>query len=126
MTGQVKEDVITRFCELGVRVENGEVEFAPTLLRRDEFLDEPLDWTFSVGGDARTEAIEAGSLAFTVAGVPVIYRLAELQSIAVFEGEGDPIVIEGGRLGRDLSESLFRRERRIRKIVVDIPESMLR
>ena len=69
---------------------------------------------------------EAGSLAFTVAGVPVIYRLAESQSIAVFGDEGDPLVIEGGLLGRELSESLFRRERRIRRIVVDIPEGMLR
>jgi len=35
-------------------------------------------------------------------------------------------MIEGGRLGRALSESLFRREKRVRKIVVDIPEAMLR
>jgi hypothetical protein len=126
MTGQVKEDVITRFCELGVRVENGEVEFSPLLLRRDEFLEEPLDWTFTVGGEARSETIEAGCLAFTVAGVPVIYRLAGSQSISVFGDDGDPCVVEGGRLGRTLSESLFRREKRLRKIVVDIPDSMLR
>jgi len=126
MTGQVKEDVITRFYELGVRVENGEVEFAPILLRRDEFLDEPVNWHFSVGGQTRNEALESGSLAFTVAGVPVIYRLAGAHSIAVFEDEGEPLVIEGGRLGPALSESLFRREKRIRKLVVDIPDAMLR
>jgi hypothetical protein len=126
MTGQVKEDVITRFCELGVRVESGQVEFAPTLLRRDEFLDEPVIWRFSVGGETRSEALEAGCLAFTVAGVPVIYRLADAPSIAVFEDEGKPLIIEGGRLGPALSGSLFRREERVRKIVVDIPEGMLR
>jgi hypothetical protein len=126
MTGQVKEDVITRFCELGVRVESGQVEFAPTLLRRDEFLDEPAIWRFYVGGEARSEALEAGCLAFTVAGVPVIYRLADAPSIAVFEDEGEPLVIEGGRLGPALSGSLFRREKRVRKIVVDIPEGVLR
>ena len=126
MTGQVKEDVISRFSELGVRVENGEVEFAPILLRRDEFLDEPVNWTFAASGKLRTEAIEAGCLGFTVAGVPVVYRLAPSRSITVFEGDGDPIVIEGGRLGRGLSESLFRREKRIDKIVVDVPVAMLR
>jgi hypothetical protein len=109
-----------------VRVENGEVEFAPTLLRRDEFLGEPLLWAFSVGEEAHTETLEAGCLAFTVAGVPVIYRLAEAQSVTVFEEDGEPLVVEGGGLGRALSESLFRRERRIRKIVVDIPAGMLR
>jgi hypothetical protein len=126
MTGQVKEDVITRFCELGVRVEGGQVEFAPTLLKRDEFLDEPTIWRFSVCGEMRSEALEAGCLAFTLAGVPVIYRLAGAPSIAVFEEEGEPLVIEGGWLGPDLSESLFRREKRIRKLVVDIPAGMLR
>jgi len=126
MTGQVKEDVITRFCALGVRVENGQVEFAPTLLRRDEFLDEPVIWRFSVGGEACSETLEPGCLAFTVAGVPIIYRLADELSIAVFEDGGEPLLIEGGRLGPTYSESLFRREKRIRKIVVDIPEGMLR
>jgi hypothetical protein len=126
MTGQVKEDVITRFYKLGVRVEGGQVEFAPTLLRRDEFLDEPMTWRFSVGGEMRSEALEAGCLGFTVAGVPVIYRLAGASSIVVFEDEGEPVGIEGRRLGPALSDSLFRREKRIRKIVVDIPEGMLR
>jgi len=126
MTGQVKEDVITRFCELGVRVENGQVEFAPTLLRRDEFLDEPVIWRYAAGAEICSEALEAGCLAFTVAGVPVIYRLAGAPSIAVFEQEGEPLVTEGGQLGPAFSESLFRREKRIRKIVVDIPEGMLR
>jgi len=126
MTGQVKEDVISRFCELGVRVDNGEVEFAPVLLRRDEFLAEPVSWTFAASGTLRSEAIEAGCLAFTVAGVPVVYRLAQSRSITVFEGDGDPVAIEGGRLGLALSESLFRRDKRVRKIVVGIPEGMLR
>jgi hypothetical protein len=96
------------------------------LLRRDEFLAEPVNWTFAASGTLRSEAIEPGCLAFTVAGVPVFYRLARSRSITVFEGDGEPIVIEGGRLGRALSESLFRRDKRLRKIVVGIPEGMLR
>ena len=38
MTGQVKEDILSRFGELGVRVCNGKVSFHPTLLKDDEFL----------------------------------------------------------------------------------------
>ena len=38
MTGQVKEDVLSRFGELGVKVRNGAVEFNPEILRTDEFL----------------------------------------------------------------------------------------
>ncbi|MBQ7419464.1 MAG: hypothetical protein IJV17_01845 [Prevotella sp.] len=38
MTGQVKEDILCRFGELGVRVKDGKVSFHPTLLKDDEFL----------------------------------------------------------------------------------------
>ncbi len=41
MTGQVKEEILTRFGELGVRVEAGAVRFAPVLLHAREFLDDP-------------------------------------------------------------------------------------
>ena len=37
MTGQVKEEVITRFGELGIRVNAGSVRFEPVLLRECEF-----------------------------------------------------------------------------------------
>ena len=55
MTGQVKEDILCRFGELGVRVNNGCVTFQPTLLRDDEFLAD-------------------GTLSFTYCGAQVTYR----------------------------------------------------
>src|SRR5690606_32056530 len=41
MTGQVKEEILTRFGELGVTVADGIVTFAPRLLAQSEFLREP-------------------------------------------------------------------------------------
>ena len=38
MTGQVKEDILSRFGELGVFVKEGRLFFNPCLLRKDEFL----------------------------------------------------------------------------------------
>ena len=38
MTGQVKEEVLTRFGELGIRVDGGVAHFAPTMLRAQEVL----------------------------------------------------------------------------------------
>ena len=55
MTGQVKEDILCRFGELGVRVCNGCVTFHPTLLRDDEFLAD-------------------GTLSFTYCGAQVTYH----------------------------------------------------
>jgi hypothetical protein len=125
LTGQVKEDLITRFQQLGVQVFRGEVRFKPILLQRDEFLQEPASWNYSSGGPELTEALPAGSLAFTLCGVPVIYRLADSALLQVVYEEGAPTVLEGNCLGSELSRSLFMREHRIRKLVVDVPEATL-
>jgi hypothetical protein len=127
MTGQVKEDIISRFNELGVCISEGEIAFEPVTLRRDEFLSGPALWRYSVGGEERREELEAGSIAFTLCGVPVIYRLAEAGAIRAFlDQEDQPEVIRGTRLGQSWSRSLFRREGHVRKIEVDIPRAMLR
>jgi hypothetical protein len=122
MTGQVKEDIITRFFELGVKVSEGQIEFAPAILRRDEFIAEPETWNYSVGGTEQCEELEAGSLAFSLCAVPVIYRLAKEYAIRVVEDDGRHEVISGNRLDRARSRSIFRRDGRVQKIVVDIPD----
>jgi hypothetical protein len=125
LTGQVKEDLIARYLQLGVRVRRGEVTFEPVMLGRDEFLEAPASWRYSAGGGELTEELPARSLAFTLCGVPVIYRMAESGRLQIFGEAGAPTVIQGTRLGRELSQSLFRREQRIRKLVVDVPEGTL-
>lgn len=78
MTGQVKEEVLTRAGELGVRVEAGALVVRPALLR-------PSEWTaessvlrhLDVTGAWRERVLDAGSIGFTFCGVPVVYRLAE-------------------------------------------------
>lgn len=126
LTGQVKEDLIARFWQLGVRVARGEVAFEPVVLGRDEFLREPASWRYSTGGPPLTEELPAGSLAFTLCGVPVVYRIADAGRVHVFDDGRIPTVVHGTRLGPELSRSLFGREQRIRKLVVDIPVTMLR
>ena len=126
MTGQVKEDVITRFMELGVGVEQGRVSFAPTMLKRDELTTEAATWSHAAGSASKDEALEAGSLAFSLCAVPVIYRRAEQSRITVFAADGGHETLEGNELGPAWSHSLFQRDRRIQKIVVDIPGVVLR
>lgn len=126
LTGQVKEDVIARFYELGVDVSNGKISFSPVLIKQSEFIPEPQTWVFSVGGEMQSEDLDAGSMAFTLCGVPVIYQLAENSSIQVFTDHVDPQRIAGNRLGTEWSQSLFRREKCIRKLIVGIPAANLR
>jgi len=126
LTGQVKEDVITRFLELGVTIDQGEISFTPVILKRDEFISAPHTWHYSLGGQIQSEDVEAGSLAFSLCGVPVIYRLSESSAIQVFTGDHEPESIQGCQLGQYWSQSLFLREQRVRKIIVDIPQALLR
>ena len=46
MTGQVKEDILNRFFELGVSVHNGQITFAPQMLTESDFLDNELHFTY--------------------------------------------------------------------------------
>jgi hypothetical protein len=126
LTGQVKEDLITRFRELGVHVAQGEVSFEPVLLRRGEFLMEPAAWRYFCGDAEVNETLPAGSLGFTMCGVPVEYRLSDPARITVHGVDGLPTPIQGSRLGTELSRSLFRRDGRIRRLVVDVPAAFLR
>ncbi len=121
LTGQVKEDVIARFMQLGVRVRDAEVAFEPVMLGRDEFLAQETTWNYSTGGRELTEELPAGSLAFTLCGVPVVYRLADEARLQVHGRDSPPTVLDGSRLGPELSRSLFTRDGRITKLVVDLP-----
>ncbi len=126
MTGQVKEDVISRFRELGVRVEDGCVHFAPTYLDRAEFDAAAREWTFSTGGETRTETLPPDSLAFCLCGVPVVYRITKQASIRLHATETKVISLEGSHLDPSWSRCLFDRNGELRKIEVDVPESALR
>ena len=102
------------------------VEFAPVILRLDEFTTKPETWNYSLGEDEQHETLEAGTLAFSLCAVPVVYRLAQEYAIQVYE-RGDSVeTISGNQLDRARSQSLFQREGRITRIVVDIPEAVLK
>ena len=79
MTGQVKEDIISRWFELGVSVHNGQITFAPTMLTDADFTK--------------------GELHFTYCGTPIVYRksvtgnpspvtLSKEQSAHIFARDG--------------------------------------
>ena len=126
MTGQVKEDIITRFAELGVSVEQGEVVFSPVLLKKSEFMAEACTWNLAIGRTEQSLDLDPGTLAFMLCGVPVIYRLAEKAAIEVDAGDAGNFTFSGSRLGADWSSALFRRENRIRRLLVDLPLHQLR
>ena len=46
MTGQVKEDILNRFFELGVSVQDGQISLNPQMLDSTDFIDNKLSFTY--------------------------------------------------------------------------------
>jgi hypothetical protein len=118
MTGQVKEDVLARWGELGVLVEGGCVRFRPALLDGGEFLARPETFTWhDEGGEERSLQLDAGTLAFTLCGVPVVYRLGAGRGVTVV-GEGRERSSDSLSLDREDSAAIFGRTGRVERVEV--------
>ncbi|ELB2110077.1 hypothetical protein QNZ63_004240 [Vibrio parahaemolyticus] len=130
MTGQVKEEIITRFTELGILVEDGEIHIDPRLLHRHEFLTESASFSCqNVAGQTQSYVIEKDQLAFTLCQVPFVYQLvaSDIQAgVTLTKSNGKHRVVEGLMLSKELSNHIFARSGEIEKVVVSIPASLLR
>lgn len=130
MTGQVKEEVITRFVELGILVEEGEIRIDPRLLHRHEFLTESASFSCqSVAGQTQSYVVEKDQLAFTLCQVPFVYQLVESEiqaGMVLSKSNGKQLVVEGLALSSALSQQIFARSGEVEKVVVSIPTSLLR
>jgi hypothetical protein len=123
MTGQVKEEVLTRFGELGVRVSEGAVRFQPDLLRAREFVAEPRPFSFlDVDGDWQELSVPPSALAFTWCQVPVLYKLDKDAdpTLSVTRDDGKQETRAELALPADTSAEIFRRSGRVRQITVTI------
>ena len=128
MTGQVKEEILTRFIELGIRVRNGEISIEPVLLRRREFADAARRFCYlDVDGNWQTLDLPAVSLAFTWCQVPFVYLLedATAPAIDVEFDDGTTSHVGSTRLPADLSTQVFERTGRIRRVMVSIAADAL-
>ena len=115
MTGQVKEDFLIRFRELGVIVEDGCIRFKPRLLPEDEFSDTEKDWKIN----HRNIKLKKGELGFSYCGTPVIYRLGNLNSISIeLTGGGKIALPDTNLLAHKYSQLVFDRSGMIQSIRV--------
>ena len=127
MTGQVKEEILTRWGELGLRIGDGAIHFDPVLLRRREFIDIERPWTFVDTADAeRTMSLPVESLGFTYCQVPIVYRLSDgPMEISVTWVDGSTVDMVGSSLDREISEAIFGRNGTIARIEVAVPRSII-
>jgi hypothetical protein len=127
MTGQVKEDILTRIGELGVKLKGGQLHFQPNFLLRNEFLTQDIQATFVlVDGTKKSLTIQKNSMAFTVCQVPVIYKIASANHIELYNANGSKETHNTLELSKEQSTKIFLRTGEISQVVVYLDENNLR
>jgi hypothetical protein len=127
MTGQVKEDILCRFGELGVFVSDGILFFNPVLLRRDEFLsaEKQADY-INTKGEKEHVIIKANALFFTYCQVPIVYVLSEQEGIELKKANGTINRAVSTILNKRDSAEVFQRSGEVKLIKVFLREERLR
>jgi hypothetical protein len=121
MTGQVKEDILSRFGELGVFVNNGEIGFNPRLLRKEEFLREPKNFKYTDIDNSVVEfELEKDSLCFTYCQIPVVYKLSKTESLQVHFEDGKIEETNKLFIDKKISKKIFERTTEVCQITVSI------
>ncbi len=121
MTGQVKEDIMTRWGDLGIRVRNGSISFRPSLMQEEELVsDEDTFVYFTIRGEKKEILIPERSIAFTYCQVPVVYKTGNADQIQIYFQDGNSLMERGSSLSSEISEELFKRSGRVERIEVSL------
>jgi hypothetical protein len=123
MTGQVKEDFISRFGELGVFVKEGKITFNPRLLRKNEFLTTPSVFKYqTISKENKEIQVQEESLCFTYCQVPIIYKLANTAEVKVEFNNSSIKTFETLELDKEISTKIVNRTGEVAQILVSIKE----
>ena len=121
MTGQVKEDVLSRIGELGVFVEEGSISFNPRLLRESEFVQTSKKFHYTaISKENKSIVLQKDSLCFTYCQIPIIYKNTNEQSIKIFFTEGRVEKLNDLTLGKNISKLIFERTGKVDRIEVSV------
>ena len=127
MTGQVKEDILSRFGELGVRVDAGQLYFQPALLRKDEFLQEAKRFDYvDIYLQHHHLDLPKNSLAFTYCQIPIVYQLANTSRIEIVHQDGKVTKNDTLSLDQTTSQKIFERTGEVARIMVYINDAILK
>lgn len=103
MTGQVKEDIISRFFELGIEVQAGKLHLHTEMLRPEDFVN--------------------GELRFTYCGISFRYVLSTETKMKIEYTDGVSVHFEGSIIDVELSAQIFARSNAIASVTCYINQS---
>ena len=117
LTGQVKEDVLTRFGEFGIIVKNGTVQFETGLLNKNEILTKERDFLFfDLSGRQKSIQLKKHQIALTFCQLPVIGTFGSSEKIVVQLKDDKIIELSGNKLPPEISAEIFARSGKVEQI----------
>jgi len=119
MTGQVKEDLISRLGEMGSTVEDGKLFFRRYLVSRNEFLTEARHFQFyDLDGKQCSLDLDSGTMAYTTCQVPIVAHQSGPPGIEIIRADGSCSVVEALELDVATSAAIFERTGAVRRVDV--------
>ncbi|HSN42804.1 MAG TPA: hypothetical protein VLR88_01965, partial [Propionibacteriaceae bacterium] len=116
MTGQVKEDILNRLGELGLRVDEGIISLSPEGIIASAWTTQAGVFAYQdITGRERTVDVGAASFAFTFAQVPFVIG-REGQGVTVTGVDGSEQSSSGLALSSEDSRSIIERDGRIEAV----------
>jgi hypothetical protein len=121
LTGQVKEDIISRMGELGIVIDQGKILFETALLNEEEILDKKQVFEyFSINGESQQIYLNENQIGLTLCQVPVVYTFSDEDKISVSFENGSCENIQGNSLDKQISSLIFNRSGKIKLVEVTI------
>ncbi|MBB6479291.1 hypothetical protein [Spirochaeta isovalerica] len=121
MTGQVKEEVITRLAETGIRIIDGKIAFDGTLIDPQELFSGDETWQLvTAGGQTRRMTLPRNSMGLTFCDTPFVIGKGDKASIKVFFTDGETETIIGSVLPGEYCKSIYSRDNTISQLEVTV------
>lgn len=114
MTGQVKEDILARFLELGLHVESGCIRFRLELFDCKELVTESKIFEcVSPTGETVQISVPENGFAYTCCQTPIVYHPNASDSLTIHYSDGRVRTVDGLTLDHDSSQHVFARSGQI-------------
>ncbi len=122
MTGQVKEDVLNRWAELGIGIEQGQIVLNPFFFDPQELLKEGVKFAyFDHQAQAQETKVEAGELAFTYCGLLLRFRQSAKASLSLWAGGVNVGTWPDLRLPKMESQDIINRSHKYTELLLEYP-----
>ncbi len=119
MTGQVKEELVARWAELGAFIHEGTLSFDTLMLREKEFTTQETTFEYiDTYGNEQCIDLPPRSLAYTFCQVPIVYICSEDDQVEIAYSGNRRHRVTGHCLDVETSQHIFCRDGQVERITV--------